>query len=225
MPALAVAPSCIKVQLIGTNQGALWMNNIFFATQDLAPVPQDTSQIDTFLTAIGTSWGATLAPLCNSSVFLNALTFTDLTDVDRVSYTHTVPTPIPGTAGAANLPVSVAMCLSWRVARRYRGGHGRIYVPAGLIANIVNGRTWTGTFLGTASTSASSFFTTLTGLSVGSTQVNLIVLSYFSGSHKTHDDPHPAPVPRVAPLAMIVSSGRVRSRVDTQRRRLGKEVG
>jgi hypothetical protein len=224
MPPLNPAPACIKVQLVGTNQGALWMCGIHFQTEAQVGVPQDTSQIDTFLTGIATAWGAQIAPLCQNLAILQALVYTDLSSTTGVQYTATLPTPIAGTRAGTVLPVSVAMCLSWRVANRYRGGHGRIYVPAGVAGDVVNGRTWTGTFNTLASNNAATFRTTLEGMSVGTVQVNLIVLSYWSGSHKTPENPHPDPVPRATPLAMRVTGARVRTRVDTQRRRLGKET-
>jgi hypothetical protein len=224
MPVLPNSSGSIRLQLIGVNQGSLWMNNIHFQTDSGGSVPQDTSQIATFCAAVATAWGAQIAALCNTAVELQTLVFTDLTDTDRVQFTHTVPTPIAGTRGAPDLPTSAAMCLSWRASLRYRGGHGRIYVPAGLHADIDNGRTWDSGFLGAANTAAGNFRTTLDGLSVGSQQVNLIVLSYYSGSHKTESQPHPPPVLRPTPLPLRVTSARVRSRVDTQRRRLGKEV-
>jgi hypothetical protein len=200
------------------------MNNIHFQTEALVGVPQDTIQIDTFLTGIGTAWGAQIAPLCQAGVTLTALTYTDLSSTVGVQYTATLPTPIPGTRTGTAMPTSVAMALSWRVPNRYRGGHGRIYVPAGVTADVASGRTWSGAFNTLASNNAATFRTTLEGMSVGTVQMNLIVLSYFFGSHKTPEDPHPAPVPRGTPLAMRVLSARVRTRVDTQRRRLGKET-
>lgn len=224
MPPLATAAACFKVQLIGLNQTALWMNNLHFQTEGQVGVPQDTTQIDTFLTSIATAWGAQIAPLCNTGVTLTSLTFTDLSSTTGVQYTATLPTPIAGTRTGTQLPVSVAMVISLRVANRYRGGHGRIYVPAAVQADIASGRTWGSTFNTLASNNAATFRTTLEGMSVGSVQVNLIVLSYFSGSHKTPTDPHPAPVPRATPLPMRVIGARVRTRVDTQRRRLGKET-
>jgi hypothetical protein len=224
MPPLNPAPACIKVQLVGTNQGALWMNNLHFQTEAQVGVPQGTTQIDTFLTGIATAWGAQIAPLCNTQVSLTALVYTDLSSTTGVQYTATLPTPIAGTRAGTTLPCSVAMVISLRVANRYRGGHGRIYVPAAVQADITSGRTWSGTFNTLATNNAATFRTTLEGMSVGTVQVNLIVLSYFSGSHKTPTDPHPLPVPRATPLAMRVTSARVRTRVDTQRRRLGKET-
>ena len=224
MPPLAAANQCAKVQLVGTNQGALWMNNLHFQTEAGAAVPQDTGQIDTFLTAIATSWGANIGPLCNTDVELTSLTFTDLTASDRVQYTATLVTPQDGSRAGAALPVSVAMVMSLRVSNRYRGGHGRIYVPAGVQADVVAGRQWSGAFNTAANTGVAAFRTTMEGLTIGSILMNLIVLSYFSGSHKTPENPHPAPVPRPTPLAMDVTSARVRTRVDTQRRRLGKET-
>jgi hypothetical protein len=224
MPPLAAANGCIKVQLIGVNQGALWMNNLHFATEGLVAVPQDTLVIDTFLTNIASSWGANIAPLCNTAAILQSLTFTDLTASDRVQYTATLVDPVEGTRAGTTLPTSAAMVISWRVSNRYRGGHGRSYVPAGCQADVTNGRLWAAAFTTAANSSVAAFRTAIDGLSVGTQPVNLVVLSYFSGSHKTPADPHPAPVPRATPLPMRVISARVRGRLDSQRRRLGKEV-
>lgn len=224
MPPLAAAAGCIKVQLIGTNQGGLWMNNLHFQTEAGAAVPQDTGQIATFLNAIATSWGANIGPLCNDEVELTALTYTDLTASDRVQFTSTLVTPEAGSRAGDPLPASIAMVMSLRVSNRFRGGHGRIYIPAGVQGDVVAGRQWSGAFNTAANTAVSAFRTTLEALTMGVVLVRLVVLSYFSGSHKTPDDRHPLPVARPTPLPMLVTSARVRTRVDTQRRRLGKET-
>lgn len=222
MAILPNAANCLKVTLVGQNQGTPWMNNLFF--QAAGAIPQDATQFSTFATSIATAWGAQIAPLCNEQVSLLYIIVTDLTDRDRMTFTATLPTPPVGTLAGDVLPVQVAMAFSWIVRLRYRGGHGRIYVPAGVQASIAGGRLWDPTFRATAATAANNFRTTIEGLSVGTVQVNFVVLSYFSGSHKTPADPHPDPVLRATPLPIPVVQAAVRTRVDTQRRRLGKET-
>ena len=224
MPPLPAATGCVKVQLVGTNQGALWMNNLHFQAEGGGTLSQDPAAVNTFLTSISTAWSGNIAGLCNTGVVLSSLTYTDLSASDRIQFTATLPDPIEGTRAGTQLPTSIAMVMSLRVPNRYRGGHGRIYIPAGVQADITNGRQWTGTFNTAATNAVEAFRVAIDGLSVATAPVNLIVLSYFSGSHKTPDNPHPAPVPRPSPLPMRVSSARVRTRVDTQRRRLGKET-
>jgi hypothetical protein len=78
-----------------------------------------------------------------------------------------------GTASGTPVPAGVALLQNFTVARRYRGGKPRIYLPVGTSATLQNASTWTSGFvtsMNAAWASASTFIpaaapsgTTITG--------------------------------------------------------------
>ncbi len=224
MAILPDAANCVKVSLLGTNNGALWVNTMHFQGEAPFGAVVTNAALSTFCDSIATAWGTSIAPLCNPLVLLTDVNAIDLTTrTSNTFYSH-LTTPTPGTRTGTALPTSAAVCISWHVNRRYRGGHGRIYTPAGNIADITSGRTLAGAFQTTANSSASAFYTTLNGLSLGGVAVNLIVLSYYESAPDPSRPGHNMSVLRATPVPFPVSSAKVRTRLDTQRRRLGKEL-
>lgn len=223
MAILPDANNCVATTLVGTVQGATWNNKIHF--QGEAPLGTiTTAMLDTFNTAIATAWGTNVAPLCNPLVLLTDVNSVVLTNrTSPVLYSH-LPAAIPGTRTGTPLPTSAAVCISWAINRRYRGGHGRIYVPAGNVGDIVNGRTLGGTFQTAANAAAAAFYAALTGLSLGGVPSRLVVLSYYEAAPNPSPPPANHSVLRTAGLPFEVTGARVRTRLDTQRRRLGKET-
>lgn len=211
----------LRITLVGQNQGATWMNTFYL--QGTQPFGADPAPVNTLLTTIFSGWGTNIAPLCNPLVSLTEARAADLTSRTALT-TAITPTAVPGTRTGTPLPTSAAMVLSWKIARRYRGGHPRVYIPAGNVADVTNGRTWAGAFVTSARAAATAWYTALDGLSISTNNLDLICLSYYDGSHKTPTNPHPAPVLRPNPVPFHVVSANVRTRVDTQRRRLGKET-
>jgi hypothetical protein len=80
------------------------------------------------------------------------------------------------------------------------------------------------TFIGEMNTHFDAFITALNSITSGTFTFVFIALSYYSGSHKTPENKHPDPVLRPTPLPFPISDGTAHTRVDTQRRRLGKEL-
>lgn len=223
MAILPDANNCIATTLIGTNQGATWMNKIHF--QGEAPFGTATSTgLAAFNQAVATAWGTHVAPLCNPLVLLTDVNSVDLTNRTSPVSAYHLPTATAGTRTGTPLPTSAAVCISWSISRRYRGGHGRIYVPAGNVADVVNGRTLAGAFQTTANAAAAALFGALTGLSCGGVAVRLIVLSYFEAAPNPTPPPANITVLRSSGQPFEVTAARVRTRLDTQRRRLGKET-
>jgi len=223
MAILPDAPNCLQVNLLGTYQGALWTNVIHF--QGEAPFGSvGSTGLSAFCTAVATAWGTNIAPICNPLVLLTDVNAIELTSRTSPTFYNHLTTPTPGTRTGSTLPTSAAVCISWHIDRRYRGGHGRIYVPAGNQNDVTNGRTLAGSFQTTANSAASAFYGALDNLSMGGVAVNLVVLSYFESVPDPANPGHNHSVLRSSPVPFRVTSARVRTRLDTQRRRLGKET-
>lgn len=225
MAILPNAPNCIEAVLKGTNQGTNWSNKIHFAAT--GALGSTTANLDTLAASIATAWGANIAALCNNAVFLTEIRMADLTTRTSPFVTHPVSPAVAGTRGTTVLPTSVACVISWNGTRRFRGGHGRIYIPAGVIADVTNGRLWNRTaseFYDDANTAAQAFWTALNGLSLGAVALDLVELSYYEGVPDPANPGHNHTVLRSQGVPFPTTGARVRTRVDTQRLRLGKET-
>jgi len=225
MAILPDAANALQITLKGLNQGNVWQNR--FHLQAAGSMGATSANLDTLCTAVATAWTTNIAPLCNPLVSLTEVDAIELTTRSSPAFYSTLVTPSAGTRTGTPLPLSAACVISWTVPNRYRGGHGRIYVPAGNVADVITGKQWNtagGGFLATARTAATAFHNALQGLTIGAVGLDLVVMSYFFGSHKTDAIPHPPPVMRPSPIPYAVTGARVRTRLDTQRRRLGKEL-
>lgn len=222
MVLLPDAPHCAMVTLNGLNQTTKWQNKLHF--QYPAGTTLNTTMILALISGVESAWSAQIAPLCNTNVTLTSGVGVDLNSRQGVTFTSSFVTPPVGTRAGVAMPAQTALTASWIIQNRYRGGHPRTYFPGGVLADVVNGHTWTTTFSALAAVNFGNFITALNGITSGAVTFTFICLSYFSGSHKVPGQPPPAPVLRPVPLAFPIQATVVHPRIDTQRRRLGKEV-
>lgn len=223
MPILPNAQDCIKVDLLGTIQGVIWSNTIHFQGETGLGAPT-TAHLSTFCDAVAAAWTTNIAPLCNPLTLLTDVNAAILTTRTSPVFRSHLTSNVPGTNTGTPLPNSLAVCISWSISRRYRGGHGRIYVPAGNTDDITVGRTIAGAFQTQCNNAASAFLGQLQGLTLNSIPLQVIVLSYFESVQNPDDPEHNITVMRQTPQPFAVTSARVRTRFDSQRRRLGKET-
>lgn len=225
MPILPDSANTVQIVLKGTNQGTNWSNK-FHLHSDIA-FTSSTSSLSTLCDSVATAWTTNIAPLCQNQVFLTEVDAVDLSSRISPAFVSSRSPAPPGTRAGVALPTQVAMAMSIAVTRRYRGGHGRIYIPAGVVADVTSGRLWNpaaAAMLANANAAAAAFYTALNGLTIGAVQMRLIVLSYWTSTPPVPPSTHGTPVLRTTPLVLVTTGMRVRTRVDTQRRRLGKEV-
>lgn len=222
MVVLPNAPWCVQVILNGTNQSTKWQNKLHFS------YPQNYAltapNIDSLLIGIQNAWSTSIAPLCNTGCSLTSLQGLDLNSRTGPLFTLTPATPPVGTRSGTAITAQNALVASWVVQNRYRGGHCRTYFPAGVLADTQGGNQWTPTFKNLAVTNFGNFLTAINGITVATGNFIFIMLSYYSGSHKVPGQPPPPPVLRPQPLPFTIAGVAVHPRIDTQRKRLGKEI-
>jgi hypothetical protein len=109
--------------------------------------------------------------------------------------------------------------VSWKTNLHYRGGHGRSYLGGIPTAARVSNQLFTTTFTSALQTSANAFLTAVNAhvINTGNNS-QLCILQRFRGMSGIPPKPTPLNPPIVSPVTTAV----VHSRVDTQRRRLGK---
>lgn len=210
MPALPDAPNILRATYTGTYGGAKWAN--VFHLRFTGPTPGQTD-LNLLATALATAWGNNLKSLVNSNGSLTNTTVVDLSSVNGLVATDA--TTIAGTGlGTTALPASVALVCSFKIARRYRGGHPRMYLTGQNSDKTSNQTNWLGTWITTATAGFNAWRVAINALTYTSMPtIALVNLSYYSNK-----------VLRPVPFYDPVSNCIVHSRIDTMRRRLGKEI-
>jgi hypothetical protein len=126
--------------------------------------------------------------------------------------------PVVGTDGGPALTGQVALVLSWRIARSYRGGHPRSYLAGWSQTSLDTAVKWSDDLIGTMQDAGEAFLGAVNGTELGvSGHVTLGTLSWFvaGGSELVPREYRDTPV--FFPIGSVVA----KPGVATQRRRLG----
>ena len=184
--------------------------NVIQHLQYTGPAPS-VADLQTLATSITTAWNTNYAPLQATGVNLTGIDLADLTNPASSAASVTVTSN--GTRTGTIMPASTCIVVSWIINVRYRGGHPRSYYPFGVIADIQTSRSWTTTFVTSVNSASNAYRTALNALTVSGATYKMAVVSYF------HDN-----ALRDVPVPYTVQSNVTHARIDTQRRRLGKEI-
>lgn len=129
---------------------------------------------------IATAWNTDLAAL----VYINnVLTEVDVLDIASDSGAFgTAAVSHAGTLDGATLTANVATNVEFDLARRYRGGKPRMFLPTPDGTKLVSEDKWTDAFIAAVNTGVAAFFTAIEALSVGSMgSLSHVNVSYYSG--------------------------------------------
>jgi hypothetical protein len=174
-------------------------------------------------TSIGTAWNTDLASWATPQVTLTEVLITDLTSPTAAQ--AAVAVSHAGTRTGTNLAAGTAVLLGFPIARRYRGGKPRIYLPFFSSNDLASDNSWVtasvtglvtafGTFVG-------AIYTAVNVWGGGPQQVNV---SYYEGFTVYNPDPgviraKNIPTKRAVPLVDVVTSIVGNPRPASQRRR------
>lgn len=215
MVALLPAANVLRVALSGTYQGSPWASIYhwkYTGGQVTSP------QVNTICQSWATAWNTHLAAAHAATVSLTSVNAVDLTAPDAAQGGAPTLTYV-GTLVGAPLTVQVCGVVSWRVNYRWRGGHGRTYLPVGVTASTVNGKSWTNTAITNFETAVNGYLGAINAITTGAITGRLVILRRWYTPIKGQP-----PVQFSPPLPLDVVAFDVDSRIDTQRRRLGKDV-
>jgi hypothetical protein len=208
MPALPPAAGNAKIIIKQTYAGVN-VYNILHAQK--APISAwSASELATLASTVRSAWVTNFTPLQYNGLTLNDVTCVDLTSDTGAEGSATGSTP-GGLSGSA-LSSNAAACLTWKIARRYRGGHPRTYVAGALSSHTSNANTWGATYLTAMTSAALALRTAINGVVAGASTVQVGTLHYYR-----------AGVLLATPLVSEYTGVVVDSRVDSQRRRLGRD--
>jgi len=119
-----------------------------------------------------------------------------------------------GTGSAATEVDSLAAVVSWSFPATWRGGKPRTYIP-GVPSNSFTGTNrLSATYIAALLTDAGTFISNMNGITVTPFGAVVFALqSFFSGN-----------VARTPPVMFPITGAQVHPRINSQRRRLGREV-
>jgi hypothetical protein len=206
MPPLPPVAQVVKCVALGTYYGAHWANVFHVRYTGTTPTVAD---LNTFSTDFGNAYDGHLLEHISDGVTLTDVECTDLSS--SVSAQGAASMSHPGDIAGDSLSASVAVCLSWKIARRYRGGHPRTYlcgIPDSVTANV---QALSAGAVTNYQNDAAGFMAAVNAISLGGALVTLGCVSYVGGG-----------VPRTVPLFEDFRGSTVNARLDSQRRRLGK---
>lgn len=128
-----------------------------------------------------------------------------------------------GTRTGASTPQQCAFNLEFGIARRYRGGKPRMFLPPGTDADMVNNNSWDSTFETAVVTAFSAFMSEIEALDIGSMgTLQHVNLSYYKGfTNITNSSGRERAVPtyRAAALLDTIESYIPKTIIGSQRRR------
>lgn len=163
-------------------------------------------------TFINTTWNSTLWALMGGGWFLQGCQVISLGG-DGLEGVQT--SNIAGGSGLVNFPPQVAVCVSWKSGIVARGGRARTYLP-GVPQNAVttpNNAALTSVFTSSIKTQAENFMNDVNIHTIGGDSIEVGVPSYYNKCAL-----------RPVPLFFPFFDALVHERLDSQRRRSGKEA-
>jgi hypothetical protein len=195
------ASPCVRVRLV-YNEGAVGEggNRFYLSYSGSAPSGANCSSL---ATSIAGFWVTDLAPVVNPAFTLNEVDVLDITTNSGLSGQWT-----GSDAGArigTPLPVQCSTNVEFGIARRYRGGKPRMYLPPANDADKANEASWTAGFITAVNSGVLAFFTAIHGLSVGSMgTLQHVNLSYYKGfTNVTNSSGRERAVPTYRPTALL----------------------
>lgn len=206
----------IRVRIPGVWLAGPYVN--LFAVQYSGAVVDNTT-LDGFATSFRNAWITTFGSIAPTQFTSNNAQCWDLTSQNgsigstSASFTGSVPNTTP-------LPAQSAVVVSWPVQGRWRGGHFRTYMFARNITSITNGKILSQAEKDAYATAALNFRSAVNALTINSVAVKLGGVRYFP----TGFNPDGTPITKTSGTFYQFLTPIVHSRLDSQRRRSGKEV-
>ncbi len=209
MPPLPPVAGVLKCEFIGNYDGASWANILHVDYAGTAPTD---AQCVTIANDLANAFTANLLTRTRTNNHLTEVIVTDLTSATagKGSATGALGS---GSAANAAMPGNVAVCISWKIHRRYRGGHPRTYMCGITNTGQASNVNMTDAEVAAWLAKASQFITDVNALVVAPVSPFILgTVSYRTGN-----------APRVAPIFENYTDAFIHHRYDSQRRRLGKE--
>jgi hypothetical protein len=178
MPPLPSVPDVLNIQLKFTVGRA---NVLFRVHLRYASSPPSRNDLIQYAASIEANIGAHLLPLFSTQVNTAEVMVTDLSD-HEYGARGIVSSQRVGTRPGLPNGAAVAALINFKVARRYRGGKPRVYVPFFVSSDLTPGLTWSATALDEGTAGWGAFMDgMLTDTPSTLTVVDQVNVSYYEG--------------------------------------------
>lgn len=173
MAPLPPVANCLKVQLgWDADNDANAMTVLHFR---YTGGPPSSAQCTSMAAAFAAAQGARFAALLNTQSATGECTVTDLSS--STSGQGSASAVVAGTRAGSELSAGTAALVNLHIARRYRGGKGRSYLPLGVAGDITTGR-WASAFETAVFNAYTDFQSDALGVGVGCTIASPCLASY-----------------------------------------------
>lgn len=218
MPALPVV-NAIKLNVSWGVEADVLAQTIHFFTFSGGA---STADLSSFAAAAVSHGDTRFAALCSDQVGMLSATARDLSSA--MGNEATAGAPWVGTRGTALVPPAAAAVVSHSIARHYRGGHPRTYLPVGVSADITNSGIWSTGFVAAVEAGWGGWTSDLLGSSFGGLTINQIVnVSYFGPPNRVITGSggrvRTVSTVRAVPIVDTITGHTVRGNIGSQRRR------
>lgn len=169
---------CVRARLTYETPSAGEAGSRFFLSYS-GSAPTGTN-CTTLAGDIESAWAAHLASLAHPFWSLNEVDVLDIATDSGLSGQWTGATD--GTRSGTSSATQVATNVEFGIARRYRGGKPRMYLPPGITADYSNDNQWLSEYISAVNTGVTAFFSAIEALSIGSMgTLQHVNLSYYKG--------------------------------------------
>lgn len=226
MPALPAVASTLRVQLkhtVGADVDVL--NRFYLLYSGTAPTG---AGLNTMAAAVESAWASDLKTYASSTVTLTEIIIEDLT-----SSTSAIGTWSGSTAGtrAGTFQAGACVLINFTIARRYRGGKPRVYLPYLVGGDVTTPQLWNTTTTAALLTAWNTFMTAVIAAGPsGTTITGQVSVSYYegftnymgpTGRYRARSTVKSGTELPIVPDA--VTSTTVNAKVASQRRRTGQK--
>lgn len=217
-PPLPASP-CLRVRLDYTDGGGNELGSRFYLSY--AGAAPTAGNCITIATDIAAAWATHIAPQVQEGYTLTEVDVLDIASLTGLSGQYAADAP--GTNTGAYLPGNVAVNVEFGIARRYRGGKPRMFIPPPGAGQQVDPNHWDSGFISATSSAVAAFFAEIEALSVGAVGALAHVnLSYYTGfKNITNSSGRERAVPQYRATALLdtIVSYATKAVVGSQRRR------
>lgn len=213
------ASPCVRVRLdYQSPAGTLAGSRFFLSYAGSSPTP---SNLNTLAGDIATTWESSIANLTTTDWELTEIDILDIATETGASGTWAGSKL--GLLSSPALPDQVASNVEYVIARRYRGGKPRMYIPPANSAQLQNNNQYTSAFAGDLATQVSGFMSDIAALSIGAmgalAHVNLSYYKGFTNITNSSGRERAVPTYRAAASVDAVTGYKGKQLLSSQRRR------
>lgn len=215
------SPGVALLAISGTQSPNRWAIVLHWYTGSGAPWTQ--SQINALATSAQSGWTTSMVNLFPATVIVTDIKTADLSDTGN-RYADVPNQNIVGTRAGTTVPQGSSVLVNYQINSRYRGGHGRTYLPPATSGDMTLGDTWTAAYVTNVTSSFGAFLNKLkTDMTSAGLSQNTQCVPRYSYTYSDVPAKHKWTKQKTGFIAAYaVNSFTVSTQVRSQRRRLGK---